>query len=358
MKKILFLYNRHSGYSVTGGQKYEEDLFNGLLENKSFSIERICINDITSFVSKILSPLRNLRLLKQLELYDLIIFNSVEGYYLLLLGLILRFIKRKQIAIIHHHFMYMSFNGIKRGLYYLLESLFLKSADIIITPSPYIKALCRQRFPNKGLRFWPIPFSKAINQISINPMKGELLYIGTIEPRKGLIYLMDALAYLVKRGKHYHLTVIGKVVDNLYMKRLIKQIDFFNLNVSFTGFISSEEKNAIVAKSDVFVFPSQLEGYGMVLCEAMYEGLPVICFDNSAMPFTVKNNYNGIIIPNKDVVAYAKAIESVVENRNLRSRLSAGAIAYTKELITPQSFKDLTNKEICAIISGKRKSLQ
>ena len=51
MKKILFLYNRNDGHIITGGQKYENDLYKGLQENTTFKTERICINDIKGFVS-------------------------------------------------------------------------------------------------------------------------------------------------------------------------------------------------------------------------------------------------------------------------------------------------------------------
>lgn len=350
MKKILFLYNRNDGHIITGGQKYENDLFKGLQENTTFKTERICINDIKGFVSKLFSPLRNLRLINRLDIYDLIIFNSVEGYYLFLLGCILRFVKGKKILIIHHHFIYMSFNGIRRGIYYLLEKFFLKSANIIITPSPYIESLCKTKFQGKEIRLWPIPFSANSDNIEKFPKKGELLYVGTVEARKGLIYLLESLRYLRKKGLSYNLTIVGKVIEDNYKKLLDNVIAKYNLNVTFTGFIDLKEKNLIVSNSDVFVFPSQLEGYGMVLCEAMCEGLPVVCFNNTAMPYVVINNQNGIIVSNKDSVAFAEAIEHIVENRNLRSLLSAGARKYSKDLINLEDFRELTNREIREIL--------
>lgn len=66
--------------------------------------------------------------------------------------------------------------------------------------------------------------------------------------------------------------------------------------VTFVGRISDEELKSYYSRAYCFVFPSLLEGYGMVLIEAMSYGLPVIAFDNSAIPFTVKNDRNGILV--------------------------------------------------------------
>lgn len=350
MKHILFLYNRRSETVVTGGQKYEEDLFRGLMENECFTVERFCINKINGIVSKILSPIYNLKFVKKMNGYDMLFFNSVEGYHLLLLAWVMRWVKMKKIAIIHHHFMFLEFSGLKRMFYWALESLFLKSASVIITASPYIETLCKEKFIKKEIRFWPIPFSFKLNKAERTPQKGQLLYIGTIEPRKGLTYLLESLAYLKNKAHSYHLIIIGKVVDVKYKKQLDETISEFGLKVTFTGFISQEEKTEIIMQSDVFVFPSQLEGYGMVLCEAMCEGLPVICFNNSAMPFTVNNNQNGIIVPNKDIIAFAEAIEKIVDNREVNERLAAGALEYAGNLINPQQFKELTNMDVIRML--------
>lgn len=58
--------------------------------------------------------------------------------------------------------------------------------------------------------------------------------------------------------------------------------------VSFSGRVSDEELRNYYSKAYCFVLPSLLEGYGMVLIEAMSYGLPVIAFNNSAIPFTLR----------------------------------------------------------------------
>ena len=92
-KKTFGVHGRNKNRRKTGKYTdeyiedlYENDLYKGLQENTTFKTERICINDIKGFVSKLFSPLRNLRLINRLDIYDLIIFNSVEGYYPFLLG--------------------------------------------------------------------------------------------------------------------------------------------------------------------------------------------------------------------------------------------------------------------------------
>ena len=64
----------------------------------------------------------------------------------------------------------------------------------------------------------------------------------------------------------------------------------------------------------------------MVIIEAMSYGIPVIAFDNSAMPYTIKNGYNGLLIKNKNIHELADRMQTVFIDKNLREKLSIGAL--------------------------------
>ncbi len=347
--KILFLYSQ-GGKIITGGQVYEDILFQGLKANPELEVDRIWLNNITGKWNKYTSGIRNLRLLRKAGKYDLIFFNSVQGISFLPLIILLRLFPGTKTAVIHHHFLHHQVEGARRVFYRMQENPFMRSADIIVVPSPYILDLCKSLFPKNEIRYWQIPFDKPRNAIQPHPTKGELLYVGTIENRKGLIYALHALSALKKRGVECHLTIVGKTVEPDYKAVLDQIIASENLNVTFTGFITAEEKQNLTAKADAFLFPSLLEGYGMVLCEAMMNGLPVICFDNSAMPYTVKDGENGLLVPNKNSEAMAEAIERITLDRTLRQRLSQGALAFTSSLNNTDSFHALTNREVQEIV--------
>lgn len=350
MKKILILYNHRSKKLVTGGHFYEENMYNCLLEYNDFIISRVCINRPRKFINKLFSPLLNLKYFSECKKYNLVIFNSVEGWYFIPLLFLLRVFTKTKIAIIHHHFIYLEFSGIKRIFYKILEDQFLRLSNFIITVSPYIKDLCQNKYKNKNIRIWPIPFSNETIHTPDIEKSNNLIYIGTIEPRKGLIYLIQALIILKKQNLSLNLDIIGKVKDDSYYNEILHLINLHNLQVRFLGFIDNDQKNILLSKSKIFVFPSLLEGYGMVLREVMAYGLPIVCFDNSAMPYLVKNNINGILVENKNSKKFAEAIASIATDDNLRKRLSDGAYASTKETMTPEKYKEHLHSDLCSII--------
>ena len=77
------------------------------------------------------------------------------------------------------------------------------------------------------------------------------------------------------------------------------------------------------ATADVFVLPTLAEGSAGVVYEALALGLPVIT--TRAAGSVIRDGVDGIIVPERDPVALANSIEAVIENRELRSRLSAAA---------------------------------
>ena len=149
--------------------------------------------------------------------------------------------------------------------------------------------------------------------------------MGTIEERKGLHTLLPALKYLKEENVEYKMNIVGEQADKRYFDNLLEYIKKHELNVEFIGFQGKEGKREIFSKTDIFVFPSLLEGFGMVLVEAQTFGLPIVTFNNSAMPYTVKNNENGILVPTGDSLELGKAVAKLIQDRGLRDRLSASA---------------------------------
>ena len=191
------------------------------------------------------------------------------------------------------------------------------------------------------------------NKEKVNPCNkeyGRLLYVGTIEQRKGIKYLIEALSQIPKELlKVVRLTIVGKAISEDYYNEVKRAIDHYHLmdNVDLKVRVSDKELDALYRTSMIFVFPSLLEGFGMVMIEAMRYGLPVIAFNNSAMPYVVKPYENGILVPNKDTTKFCEAISALLTNKDLYSKLSLGAEA---SLVSINSFEDFDSK-IIRIIS-------
>ena len=320
---------------VTGGQMYDKDLTNIVSNKTPHSVEFLHLDAAKLSNNLILAPFSYLFKTLKDKNTDIYLFNSAFFMRFLLLPFFIRKIKKKHAIAVHHHFMHRQFSGLKKLIYRHFEWSFLNQMDKIIIASPYVYDELLKVYPKEKLLFYQIPFD-AKQKYTPNPVKGNLVYAGTIEYRKGLNFLLEALIELKKRNRDYNLTIIGKVTEKDYYDSIKKLISENDLNVTFTGFLSRDEKDRYMAQADLFVFPSLLEGYGMVLVEAQVYGLPIVSFDNSAMPYNVKNDFTGYAVPTGNALAFADAIEKIVEDRLLREKLSEGAY---KNLEAQNSFK-------------------
>jgi len=110
-----------------------------------------------------------------------------------------------------------------------------------------------------------------------------ILYVGTIEPRKNLVRLIEAFADARARGVAHHLVCVGPY--GWASRDLSSRIDRLGLNdlVHFTGYARFEDLPAIYNLGDFFVFPSLYEGFGLPVVEAMASGIAVITSSTSSL---------------------------------------------------------------------------
>lgn len=110
-----------------------------------------------------------------------------------------------------------------------------------------------------------------------------ILFIGTIQPRKNIEYIIKAFKQISAHYPH-QLILAGAPGDSSEnAEKLITELGL-NDRVTLLGYISDEERDNLYRHADVFVYPSKYEGFGLVLLEAMSYNLPVITADNSALP--------------------------------------------------------------------------
>ena len=110
-----------------------------------------------------------------------------------------------------------------------------------------------------------------------------VLYVGTIEPRKNLMRLVEAFAQARRRGMPHHLVCVGPY--GWSSRDLARRIGRLGLNgaVHFTGYAPFDDLPVIYNLGELFVFPSMYEGFGLPVVEAMASGLPVITSSTSSL---------------------------------------------------------------------------
>ena len=153
----------------------------------------------------------------------------------------------------------------------------------------------------------------------------QLLCVASLIPRKGHEVLIEALARL--RQLSWHLTCVGSTDrDRETADRVRAMLAQYELGdrVTFTGDLRQPELDRQYDHADVFVLPTFHEGYGMVVGEAIARGLPVISCPTGAIAELVMPDA-GILVPPGDVEQLAGVLADVIEHRETRLRLAAGA---------------------------------
>lgn len=111
----------------------------------------------------------------------------------------------------------------------------------------------------------------------------NLLYVGTLQPRKNLTYLVMALAALHQRGVRAHLWLVGQAGwGSAAIRQCVDELGLASF-VHFTGYVPVQDLRAFYRGCDAFVFPSLHEGFGLPVLEAMACSAPVALADTATM---------------------------------------------------------------------------
>lgn len=212
-------------------------------------------------------------------------------------------------------------------------------------------------------RFYPIAAEEAKEFIGIPPHGRMILFVGRIEPLKGLETLIRAIAALRPTGllidcPHY-LAVIGGEPDasqeemSAEMARLQELVKTLGLGdlVLFLGKRSQDTLPYYYSAADVLVMPSHYESFGMVALEAMACGTPVIATQVGGLAFLVKDGETGFVVPDGDPIAMGEKLAQLICQDDLRNRLGDQAHSYAQqyawEKITQQIitvYQELTSR--------------
>lgn len=214
---------------------------------------------------------------------------------------------------------------IRRFINRIIEKIRLYYADLIIATSEYSKneivsvginpelvhvlppGLDREKFKDLSLD------SKLASED-----RKEILCVGNYVPRKGIIYLIEALSKI--KEKSFILNLVGNRKNNsAYYNQLKHAVEKLKLEefVVFHDGTDQENLKKLYASADIFVLPSFKETFGIVFLEAMHYKLPIITTNVSAIPELVEEGKNGLLVPPADSQALANAISKLIENPDL-----------------------------------------
>lgn len=181
-------------------------------------------------------------------------------------------------------------------------------ADVVITNSVFTKkSYVAAGFPEEKIRVVPCGAPPIYEGALQEPIRDSIspiafLWAGTFSVRKGAHYLLEAWQKL-NPGRAAKLQVLGAMG---LPESLIQSLPD---SISCSGTVPRSDLNCIYRRSDMLVFPTLCDGFGMVVTEAFAQGLPVITTDRAGAADLVEHGVNGLIVPAGDSDALKDALD-------------------------------------------------
>ena len=227
---------------------------------------------------------------------------------------------------------------IDRNIYYKKIRRSCKQADVVVAvseqtkkdihyylniPEDKVKVIyqsCEERFFNQAEESLRNDFRKRMN------LAGKfILYVGTIEERKNLLTLLQALLHV----KDAALVVIGK--KKAYYEKVSKFISSNQLQsrVFFPGNLEKGDLQLYFQCASVFVYPSRYEGFGIPVIEALCSGTPVITSDVSSLPEA--GGTGSLYVNPDDSVGLTERLNQVLNQDGVREKMIRDGLAHVKQ---------------------------
>jgi glycosyltransferase involved in cell wall biosynthesis len=166
--------------------------------------------------------------------------------------------------------------------------------------------------------------------IEVEPV---ILFVGGLEKRKGLEYLLFAMQRIKREIPNIRLIVVGKDAfsslagERTFFDILIKRLDLED-HVDFEFHVSEENIPKYYAACDVYALPSNMEGWGLSLMEAMATKKPVVATRVGGIPELVDDRVNGFLCESGDIHCLSKKIIYLLKNKDIAEDM--GKAGYDK----------------------------
>ena len=179
--------------------------------------------------------------------------------------------------------------------------------------------------------FQPVRGREAIEAVKARySIAGDyILFVGTIQPRKNLVRLMEAFSLLKRQAADLQLVIAGK--KGWLYEAIFRRVEELGLEgqVVFTGYVAEEDLPALFSGARLFVFPSLYEGFGLPVLEAMACGVPVVCSNASSLSEVAGDA--ALLFDPLDVEGMAAAMERVLGDERLRAELVERGLKRARE---------------------------
>ncbi len=191
--------------------------------------------------------------------------------------------------------------------------------------------------------FYPIPQEEAKEVIGVPPNNRIILFVGRIEPLKGIDTLIRAISIIQQSGElaccPHQIAIIGGEPNvrpeemNVEMARLQDMVKSLGIE-NFVMFLGKQDQKFLpyyYSAAEVVVMPSHYESFGMVALEAMACGTPVVASQVGGLAFLVQDGKTGFVIQGNDPALLADRLIQLIKNSELQQQMSKNSEVYAKQ---------------------------
>lgn len=288
-----------------------------------------------------LSFFRIRSLLKKIKNYDPDVCHfHGTSLVVLLIYLFLRLARIQSLITVHglvhieQKLLFRKHKTIKNLLKYaqqsLVEYIILTFANTIIVDTQYVADVCISLnkknliFGNFECKVIPQGINDDYFSLSDDYEKFKLLSVGSFNSRKGHYFLIKSVEKIIKSFPEIELNIIGVITDNKYFNEINEYVIENNLsdNIKFYTDIDNDKLKTFFIKSNIFVLHSEEESQGIVFCEAMACGKPIVATHVGGVPYVVKSGENGLLSAYSDAKSFSNNIKTIICDDVLRNKFS------------------------------------
>ena len=214
----------------------------------------------------------------------------------------------------------------------------LEKIDLVTAVSPAASKILTERGPDnylvKNIKYIPngidLPrYVSAPPNAVRNPKLKTILYVGRLEGRKGIKYLLKAFAELSARRDDVQLFIAGKGPDEKKLRDYVRDNDI--PRVTFIGYIDDDDKIYHLHRANVFCAPAHRgESFGIVLLEAMAAMCPTVAGDNAGYSSVMTGTGAISLVNPLDTIDFSRRLEIMLYDENIRKVWLNWAQKYVK----------------------------
>jgi glycosyltransferase involved in cell wall biosynthesis len=254
---------------------------------------------------------------------------------------------RPVLALCHHLFGEVAFQQvpwpIAAGVWTLergIPSIYRDSPFIAISESSRADLIRRGLPADHVVVSHPGIDRPALDVDPTRPRAERVIFVGRLEAYKKVDVMLRAMKQLEPRFPEAEIVVIGRGPARAELEGLARDLGLAG-RTRFTGFVSNEERDRLLAEARVCVFPSEKEGWGLTVIEANAVGTPVVATDADGLRDSVRAGETGFLVPDEDVDAFAEGIARLMGDDALATRMSAAALAWSKRFDWERAADDM-----------------